>query len=109
MTPGPSSSSRSRKLTILHFNDVYNISAGAQEPVGGAARFVAAIRQQAAQAAAADGGHAPLVLFSGDALSPSLMSISTLGKQMVPVLAACGVSAACVGNHDLDFGLENFM
>jgi 2',3'-cyclic-nucleotide 2'-phosphodiesterase (5'-nucleotidase family) len=37
------------------------------------------------------------------------MSISTLGKQMVPVLAACGVSAACVGNHDLDFGLENFM
>jgi hypothetical protein len=29
-----------RKLTIIHFNDVYNIEPFANEPVGGAARLV---------------------------------------------------------------------
>lgn len=33
----------------------------------------------------------------------------TLGKQMVPILNAIGVNAATVGNHDLDYGLENFI
>ena len=28
------------------------------------------------------------------------------GKQMVEVLNACGVQAACVGNHDFDFSVE---
>lgn len=28
-----------RNLTVLHFNDVYNIEGGTREPVGGAARF----------------------------------------------------------------------
>lgn len=35
-----------RRLTILHCNDVYNINAATQEPVGGAARFVAAVKAQ---------------------------------------------------------------
>jgi ABC-type arginine transport system permease subunit len=26
----------------------------------------------------------------------------------VPVLKAAGVDAACVGNHDFDFGIKNF-
>jgi hypothetical protein len=26
----------------------------------------------------------------------------------VPVLKAAGVAAACVGNHDFDFGINNF-
>ena len=34
-----------RPLSILHFNDVYNIEAREQEPVGGAAKFVTKIRQ----------------------------------------------------------------
>lgn len=45
-----------------------------------------------------------LTLFSGDAFNPSIMSNVTRGEQMPPVLNACGVAAACVGNHDLDFG-----
>ncbi len=50
-------------LTLLHFNDVYNIEPQQQEPVGGAARFATAIRER---------GHLdPLVLFSGDAFNPS--------------------------------------
>lgn len=51
------------KLTILHFNDVYNIESRDQEPVGGAARFVTKINSFPNE---------PLVLFSGDCLNPSL-------------------------------------
>ena len=55
---------KSRHLTILHFNDVYNIEARDKEPVGGAARFTTLIKSKA---------HLnPLVLFSGDAFNPSI-------------------------------------
>ena len=47
-----------------------------------------------------------MVLFSGDALSPSAMSTITRGEQMAPVLRECGVACAVLGNHDLDWGLE---
>lgn len=52
-------------LSILHFNDVYNIDSNTNvEPIGGAARFCTAIKSLA---------HLdPLVLFSGDAFSPSM-------------------------------------
>lgn len=54
-----------KPLTILHYNDVYNIESMAEtEPIGGAARFATAIKSYA---------HLnPLVLFSGDAFSPSM-------------------------------------
>ena len=51
-------------ITILHFNDVYNIEPRDQEPVGGAARFVTKVRSF--------GEKEPLILFSGDCLNPSL-------------------------------------
>lgn len=54
-----------KTLVTLHFNDVYNLEEGKKEPVGGAARF-------AGMAAAQKDD--PLVLFSGDALNPSLAS-----------------------------------
>lgn len=64
-----------------------------------------------------------LVLFSGDAFSPSnrkrmlyilayfsfylnlllLVSILLKGKQMVEILNECSINVACVGNHD--FGI----
>lgn len=51
-------------LTILHYNDVYNIESRVTEPVGGAARFCTAIKSFT---------HLnPLVLFSGDTFSPSM-------------------------------------
>jgi 2',3'-cyclic-nucleotide 2'-phosphodiesterase (5'-nucleotidase family) len=52
--------------------------------------------------------HNAFVLFSGDAFNPSLMSTITSGAQMPPVLNQVGVQAACVGNHDLDFGISKF-
>ncbi|BFZ13573.1 hypothetical protein BsWGS_16611 [Bradybaena similaris] len=86
-------------LTILHFNDVYNIEGQRDEPCGGAARMKSYIKsQQHLQ---------PLVLFSGDALNPSLMSIFLKGEQMIPVLNELGVAAAVYGNHDFDFGVDH--
>lgn len=54
-----------QNLVIIHFNDVYNVEPrNGMEPVGGAARFCAAVKSfQHLQ---------PLVLFSGDAFSPSM-------------------------------------
>lgn len=53
-----------RTLNIVHFNDVYNIEQSDQEPVGGAARFLTALENIILKGPT-------LVLFSGDALSPS--------------------------------------
>jgi 5'-nucleotidase len=92
------------KLQILHFNDVYHVDeASTAEPVGGCARFYTKIKQLQS--------HAPeetLILFSGDAFNPSIDSSVTKGAHMVPVLNKIGVNVACVGNHDLDFGLPVF-
>ena len=85
-------------LTILHFNDVYEIEAGKREPVGGASRFVGKVKSYADED--------PLVFFSGDALNPSALSTLTKGIHMAEVLNAAGVKVACVGNHDLDFGVS---
>jgi len=88
-------------ITIVHFNDVYNIESGTQEPVGGAARFKTAVGRLS--------DRDPLVLFSGDALNPALMSSVTNGRQMVPVLNALGVHCAVYGNHDFDHGVDNLV
>jgi 5'-nucleotidase len=82
-----------RRLSIIHFNDVYDIAERKIEPVGGAARFTAAVQSFAAED--------PLVVFSGDCLNPSLLSAFTKGEQMVPILNAIGVKAACLGNREL--------
>ncbi|XP_052816876.1 mannosylglucosyl-3-phosphoglycerate phosphatase-like [Mya arenaria] len=88
-----------KKLTILHFNDVYNVEPQKMEPAGGAARmahYVHSLKEEN-----------PLVLFSGDALNPSLMSIFLKGEQMQPVLNSIPVHCAVYGNHDFDFGVDH--
>lgn len=84
-------------ITILHFNDVYNVdSTTTQEPIGGAARFLTAIKSFEDEN--------PVVLFSGDVFSPSMLSFFTQGEEMVPVLNQIGTKCAVFGNHD--FGEE---
>jgi len=96
----PKSAKKGAKdLTIVHFNDVYNIEGQKQEPVGGVARFASALDQ------IRNKGLNPLVLFSGDAFNPSIMSTVVKGVQMPPCLNALGIHTACYGNHDFDFGL----
>jgi 2',3'-cyclic-nucleotide 2'-phosphodiesterase (5'-nucleotidase family) len=103
-------------LEILHFNDVYKIEENANDleikdthPVvytrGGAARFVTAMKNH--------GCNEKLVLFSGDLLSPSTISMFRQGMQMVEIFNTLKVRATCLGNHDIfDYGskaLRNFI
>ncbi|KAK6633160.1 hypothetical protein RUM43_012904 [Polyplax serrata] len=85
-------------ITILHYNDTYNIESRNVEPVGGAARFSTAMKSF--------NYLNPLILFSGDIFSPSMLSTVTKGEQMVAVLNELNTHCAVFGNHDFDFGLE---
>ncbi|CAM2114073.1 mannosylglucosyl-3-phosphoglycerate phosphatase-like [Caretta caretta] len=85
-------------LVILHFNDVYEVESRQEEPVGGAARFAAAIKKFSSLN--------PLIIFSGDCLNPSTLSSITKGKHMIPILNAVGVHFAVFGNHEFDFGVD---
>ncbi|KAL5466915.1 hypothetical protein EMCRGX_G031077, partial [Ephydatia muelleri] len=91
----------SSSLSIIHFNDVYELREREKEPVGGVSRFKSKIDSLRLQD--------PLVLFSGDALSPSNMSTITKGLHMVPVLNKLGVNVAVYGNHDFDFGIDQLV
>lgn len=44
----------------------------------------------------------------GDVYGPSLLSTVTKGKHVPELLRSLGVSFCCIGNHDLDFGLDTF-
>ncbi|KAL2753115.1 hypothetical protein ACRALDRAFT_1066043 [Sodiomyces alcalophilus JCM 7366] len=94
-------------LRILHFNDVYHIDPSSAEPVGGIARFTTAIKQYR-DPERYRGQPDVLTFFSGDAFNPSLESAITKGEHMVPVLNSFGTDCACIGNHDLDFGVKQF-
>ncbi|CAL3969556.1 unnamed protein product [Diplocarpon coronariae] len=94
-------------LRLLHFNDVYHIDASSAEPVGGIARFKTLCKEYR-DGARFQGQPELLTFFSGDAFNPSLESSVTKGSHMVPVLDSIGTDVACVGNHDLDFGVRQF-
>lgn len=57
--------STDKKISIIHFNDVYNIESNQTEPVAGAARFVSLVEEFIEK------NPRTIVLFSGDAISPS--------------------------------------
>jgi hypothetical protein len=59
-----------KKLRILHFNDVYNIESRSVDPCGGASRFMSALEYLSKD-------EPTLVLFSGDAFSPSNCMLQT--------------------------------
>eukprot|EP01116_Phalansterium_solitarium_P025118 TRINITY_DN9466_c0_g1_i2.p1 TRINITY_DN9466_c0_g1~~TRINITY_DN9466_c0_g1_i2.p1 ORF type:complete len:387 (-),score=135.66 TRINITY_DN9466_c0_g1_i2:117-1277(-) len=89
-----------KQICVLHFNDAYHIDASPAEPVGGVTRFMTAVRKYS---------HLnPLFFFGGDIFSPSIVSMVTKGKHMVGVLNTFGVQFSVVGNHDLDFGVDQF-
>ncbi|KAK4946218.1 hypothetical protein LTR10_014730 [Elasticomyces elasticus] len=82
-------------LRLLHYND------------GGVARFQTVCKYYRNDARF-ENQPILVTLFSGDAFNPSLESSVTKGSHMVPVLNLLGTDAACVGNHDLDFGVKQF-
>lgn len=72
------SSTTNNSLYILHYNDIYNIDANSSvEPVGGASRFSTAVKSFS---------HLnPLILFSGDAFSPSMCKLFTFLSEICSV------------------------
>jgi len=104
VTPSIAERPKAQVISVLHFNDVYNIEPRKKEPVGGIARFVTKVAEL--KESCASKGEPALCFFSGDAFNPSLTSTFTRGKHMVPALNAVGIDVACFGNHDFDFGSE---
>ena len=95
-------SRRPATVTVLHFNDVYEIDAVENGHAGGLAR-VATVRAGLLKAAE------PLITtLGGDFLSPSAIGTAKIdgqplaGQQMVEVLNTVGVDYATFGNHEFD-------
>jgi 5'-nucleotidase/UDP-sugar diphosphatase len=88
-------------VTILHFNDVYEIEPLAGGRVGGLAR-VATLRAGLLKQGPV------LTTLGGDYLSPSAIGTARVdgqalaGRQMVDVLNAVGLDWATFGNHEFD-------
>ncbi|KAK5704009.1 hypothetical protein LTR97_003022 [Elasticomyces elasticus] len=94
-------------LRFIHYNDVYHVEQSSKEPVGGIPRFKTLCDYYQSDARFANQPKC-LTLFSGDAFNPSLESSVTKGKHMVPALNVINTDCAILGNHDLDFGVEQF-
>ena len=59
-------------ITLIHFNDVYNVESRGVEPVGGAARFLTAVKELQ--------DLNPLILFSGDIFAPTISKYQSSAK-----------------------------
>ncbi|MFL5455864.1 MAG: bifunctional metallophosphatase/5'-nucleotidase [Myxococcales bacterium] len=110
----PAKSARIARLTVVGINDVHGalleapphnaLARYTAEPVGGAdwfAGWVAAIRSDARE----HGGEA-IVLDAGDEFQGTLISNQFEGRSVVDVFNRIGITAAAVGNHEFDFGLD---
>jgi 5'-nucleotidase/UDP-sugar diphosphatase len=100
-------------ITILFFNDPHGHltpfeikSEKGRREAGGIARMAALIRDIRAENSRK---HVrTLVLTAGDILQGTPMSTVFRGEPDVECLNAMGVDAVTVGNHEFDFGLDNF-
>lgn len=96
-------------VTLLHFNDIYEITPLDGGKSGGPAR-VATLRKQLLAA-----NPRTLTLLAGDLLSPSAMGTAKVdgerlaGRQMVAVLNALGLDFTTFGNHELDLSKDELV
>jgi 2',3'-cyclic-nucleotide 2'-phosphodiesterase (5'-nucleotidase family) len=90
---------QSAKLTLLHINDVYQISP--QRGVGGLAELMTLLKKERARSAKS------WTTLGGELLSLSVMSGLTKGAQMIALMNAIGLDFAGLGNHEFDFGNAN--
>jgi 5'-nucleotidase/UDP-sugar diphosphatase len=102
LTPLACGRSAPPALTIVHFNDVYEIGPGEGGRVGGLARVATVITDLRRTSSPV------ITTLGGDYLSPSALSIPRVdgepiaGRQMVDVLNALGLEFAVLGNHEFD-------
>ena len=92
-------SDASVQLRLLHINDVYEISPSA-DGWGGMAPLMTLLEEER------KGATHHLTTLGGDLLSPSILSSTTRGAQMIDLTNAIGVNVAVLGNHEFDFGTQ---
>ena len=102
------------QVTVLFFNDSHGYlepfkveKDGKKAEVGGMARLAGEVKRIRAENKAE--GIPTVLLCAGDILQGTPMSTVFRGKADIDCMNAMGVDAMCVGNHEFDFGLENFM
>jgi 5'-nucleotidase / UDP-sugar diphosphatase len=96
----PQALAESVKITLLGVGDVYNFAG--RPTRGGLARLNAVARAEKAA------NPNTLYLFDGDMLSPSLLSGLDKGENMIALSNIVPFDLAVPGNHEYDFGPENF-
>ncbi len=95
-------------ITLLHINDLYELSPVAGGKEGGMAR-VATLHNELRKL-----NPNTYFVLAGDAFSPSALGTAVIdgkplaGKQMVSVLNAIGVNFATFGNHEFDVSEDDF-
>ncbi|MGB8623053.1 MAG: 5'-nucleotidase C-terminal domain-containing protein [Paracoccaceae bacterium] len=89
------------KLTILGVGDVYNFAGDGER--GGFARLNAVAKAEKAA------NPNTLYVFDGDMLSPSILSGFDKGQNTIDLTNLVPFDIAVPGNHEFDFGPENFM
>src|SRR3990172_8367035 len=85
-------------LTVLHFNDDYQLTAVDNGAAGGLDRLATLVKQYREKEPCT------LLLFAGDLISPSVESSVFKGAQLIDGFNRLGVDAAVFGNHEFDYG-----
>lgn len=98
LAAAPSPGAQAPLLTILHFNDDYQLTAVDGGNAGGLDRLAALVKQYREQEGPT------LLLFAGDLISPSVESSVFKGAQLIDGLNHLGIDAATFGNHEFDYG-----
>lgn len=88
------------KITLLGVGDVYNFAGDGKQ--GGFARLNAVAKAERAA------NPNTLYVFDGDLLSPSLLSGFDKGQNMIDLSNMEPFDLAVPGNHEFDFGPQNF-
>jgi 2',3'-cyclic-nucleotide 2'-phosphodiesterase (5'-nucleotidase family) len=101
-------------VTVLFFNDLHGHlqpfsvkTDTGKEEVGGIARLAALVKKIRAENTRA--GAKTLLLFAGDMLQGTPLSTVFRGRPDLECFNRMGMDAMTVGNHEFDFGLENFL
>lgn len=93
------------RFTLILTSDIYQMNEDA-EGRGGMARLAAVVKAE--RAAAARDGRRVIFVHAGDMLSPSLMSGLDQGAHMIDLLNMMEPEAFAPGNHEFDFGGDNY-
>jgi 5'-nucleotidase / UDP-sugar diphosphatase len=110
-----SAPAKTEKITVLFFNDLHgNLMPfkikkddGTTVEVGGIAGIATLVKQIRTENKKL--GIKTFLLVAGDVLQGTPMSTVFKGKPDIEIFNALGVNAMTVGNHEFDFGLENFL